>query len=251
MRSFISAAIAATCAYFAMAGDAQAETALQMQYRHSYVVPKGVMLHDGPVMQWGLTLDIAKPCYGGAWWSTSLDEWEINSDRGDELNYFLGCTGPVGPLAIDAGFVYLDFIGLADFGGIDTAFVFADVGVPFKALDGALTLAPYVRAEYRHTVEKTEPSSNGYYLFGGLKTKYRLSGTVLGLVNRTALLYDSGTFGALDEGLLGNVFVGADLHVRDWLTFNAANAFVTFPVSDLDDAREPEVSAGTGMTILF
>jgi len=114
---------------------------LTTSIRSQYVGVLALTPHDRPVVQSSATVSHGPSgLYAGIWHSASPNG-SANNDWGDEVDYYAGIGRRVGPLALDAGYLYFDILPIGTLRS-DLYDAYLSVSAP------STTLRPYLRADW-------------------------------------------------------------------------------------------------------
>ena len=74
-----------------------------------YVTPGGLVLHDKPVVQSDVSFTHqATGLYAGFWHSAGLDDDDLQSNSGDEMDWYLGWSRKTDMVDFDVSLTYID-----------------------------------------------------------------------------------------------------------------------------------------------
>lgn len=207
----------------------------------SYVFAEtGERLWNKPVLQSEITAEFPLGFYATIWHSTGFDS-HFNEDGGDELDYYVGWSGELVHLELEAGAAYFDAVDLFHASG-DTVYLYAQVGKTF----GAFT--PFVKGNF-YLQPPGSDLEGGTVLAAGLSYEVqspleRLSIPVTGWVG-----HDDGTFG-LDSGFISRVEAEATWQLNDTWSILFPTVSVNVPLT-VDDSRKTYWVFGGGFNLSF
>lgn len=211
-----------------------------------YLVNKGVLAHDKPVLQTGLTYAAGKGFFLDLWHSAGLDGTSLSSDFGDETDYTIWWSGKAGNLSMDFGLAYFDLFPLFS-GKNDILQPFGEAGKSLRVSQNH-TLTPYLRFEAGIPMKNGTPR-RGAHVYLGTKHAWGAR-SFLGINQRFWFLYDTGAYG-FDNGVLYGYRFDIRWAVTKSLTFNAPEIKFTGPLSGVHDRRKHEGIIGVGLALRF
>jgi len=207
------------------------------------------ILYKRPVLQTDLFANFQNGLWLNVWHSTSLDNSDLSSDMGDELDIGFGFTNELpGGLSFDIGVHYFDCIDLLHMTKGDVIYPHAEIGrvidineqhsiKPFLHLSGLLSA---YADEFGHTV----------YYRGGIGHEWKMTKSI-NINQKAQLFYDKGGFCDYGSGLLAEYFLNSSYRLSGSVTIDFLSIKAAMPLSSLSDDREFEVVFGAGITITF
>lgn len=191
----------------------------------------------GVETKWGI--------YATIWHSTDFDS-DPSGDYGDELDYYLGWAGNVGPVSLDVGFSYFDAIELFRGAKDDTFYLYARVGKTFESKTGSYT--PFLKGNLYINGRGSEVEG-GTVVTAGLEYEPPLPIEWLSLPARFQIGYDDGAFGN-DNGFISGFALEANWQVSERFSITAPILQVSIPLTTHDE-RETEWVIGGGIVFNF
>ncbi len=86
--------------------------AISVKAANSYLGGNGGIFHAGEVVQTDLFFSFRNGWYGDLWHSAGLDDNDLSSNYGDELDWSAGRAGVWRGFGYDVGVIYIDAVGL-------------------------------------------------------------------------------------------------------------------------------------------
>lgn len=209
-----------------------------------YVGAMGVVVHNKPVLQTDLCLSLPKGFYFDIWHSAGLDDDDLSSNFGDEIDLTGGWTGEIGKnFYLNVGLIYYDIYPLLEGDQLDAFVPFIEAGRNFEV--GSHTIVPFGRLEVNLL---TGDTNSGVYLFAGVKHVWKLPAD-FSIRQKADLFYDSGGFGMI-PGLLGRYEGELSWQVSGIISLEPISVRVRTPLDSIPD-RETEAAFGAGATLYF
>ncbi len=211
----------------------------------AYVLGDGVRLH-GPVYQHGM--DILSPwgVYLAPWQSVGLNDSNLDSDDGDEIDWTAGWRKKIGNTDVDVGGTYLLIPPFRGPAKKHIVRVFGEVSHTFSV--GVHTIAPSLRLEYSmRPPGSTARTQASVLVLNGVSHFVPLTNTVA-MFDKVSLNYDSGA-------LTGHhMFLFQSLHGLRWnptkrVTIEAPNIKLSIPITHTPDNRKFEAVFGAGIVV--
>lgn len=224
----------------AMCSTVSASTVITTQYANKYLsFGGGSVLHDGPVVQTGITTTFENGAFIGIWTSYSPDG---ESNLGDEVDFSTGWSGAIGKgWTLGYSLIYFDEQKLSDLGAGD---------ILYNKLVLSRQVSDYTLA---FTVRNYSPIrgsgfEGGWLIGASVSRNFQLS-EKLSLFTSVELNHDTGTFG-LDSGMMVNPFVGLSYSINDAITWDIIQASGHIQLTT-DDARKSDIMWSTGFKYSF
>jgi len=203
--------------------------------RSEFMGANGAIFHNQPVLNSSLILSLPNGIYVGTWHSVGLDNTDLSSDFGDELDLFLGFSNSYEKINLDAGIIYIDVHNLAKIPEGDVVYPYMELNMPMA------NLTPFVKVECSFPIVGIEPIK-GTLSFIGTRHVWKLNKTIH--VNQEIkTMYDSGAFG-FDSGWIGQYSISLNIK-----SFNI-HARGAYPLTELSQ-RDPKMIVGGGYSFKF
>lgn len=218
-------------------------------YTHTwskYLVNKGVLVHDKPVLQTGLTYAAGGGFFLDLWHSSGLDGTSLSSDFGDETDYTVWWSGKVESLDLQVGLAYFDLFPLFSTKN-DILQPYGEVTRSF-ALTTSHTVSPYIRVEVGIPMRDGVPRRGAHAYFGTRHDWHALP--FLAINHRGWLLYDTGAYG-FDNGVLYGYRLDTNWAITKALTVSVPSVKFTGPLAGIHDRRKHEGIVGVGFSLWF
>ncbi len=242
-------ALVLMCVLMGMPGISLADH-FSTQIKDKYVLGKGLNIYDDPVIQRDVFVELGRGFYVDLWWSTGLDEPNLNLGNDDEVDWTTGWKGEVGGnCKLDIGIAYFDLTKIFSIEEGDVIQPFAELGRKYE-LDSRHSFTPYIRAVGLVPIGWDKDARSGAHIFLGLKHDWQPC-ELLGVSQKFAVMYDTGTLVSSDRGFLGNYDLGLNWKVSKRATVNLPSFKLISPISDLDDGRKTQHVVGGGITFSF
>jgi hypothetical protein len=185
--------LTAIVAILMMVGVAQAETEVT-----SHVFSQeGFVYHDKPVIQTEVFTYYDSGLYTVLWASFGLDDADLSSNWGDEMDYVIGWYGHVKGQRLDLSLAYFDTWDIGHVPNGDLIQAKAVYGLGQWYINGH-SLRRSVGVKYRHEAKGNE---DGFYTSLNLRHDRALT-QALTVGQDFTITHDSGVCGA-DEGIIG------------------------------------------------
>lgn len=218
--------------------NAQEYSFSSSMYSQYLGVNGGIFLDDAD-MQSAFDINWDNGIYTGIWWAVGMDDTDLSSNFGDEVDVKVGWTNSSNNWNWDIGFLYLMVTPLQTTHN-DFASLYADLS--YKLTE---SLSVYGRYEgYRHVA--TSDVNDGQFFFSGLK--YNTAMGKWNLSARATLAWDDGAF-SNSSGMFwsGDVSVSHSLIGKTcWM----AGAKFADQLST-HDSRESEIAYHVGISVTF
>lgn len=205
----------------------------------------GTRLHDKPVVQSNLNVQLKNGFYLNLWGSKSLDREPPAENFGNEIDYMVGWTGAVGPINADLNVAYWDISDRLLFQGHgDVVQLTIEVSKEFGF--GVHTITPYVKLEPTFPLDGT---ADGAYVHVGVRHKLNLTDSVA-FTQGGRIIYDSGVFGNVsgynfryDSAFAWNLSKNVTLRLPTLRAF--------LPITDLGFNRRAGYIFGAGFDVNY
>lgn len=226
----------------------EAEFTVAPRVSSQFVNYSGIVLHDRPVLQTSLTAATPSGVYANLFHSVGLDDGDLSSNGGDEIDYTVGWSGTmVEKVTLDANVAYFDIHDIFHMPQ-------GDIVVPHVALGrvwelGDHTLKP--RIQEWGFVPAYGDSGAATSLTGlGLKHEWRIRDW-LALTQEADAKYDDGRFPETDSGFLADYSIGLSWPIWKHITLEAPGFRVVVPLTPFSDGRETELIGWGGFSVKF
>ncbi|MFC1625265.1 hypothetical protein ACFL1O_00045 [Patescibacteria group bacterium] len=209
-----------------------------------YHVPNSVVVHDEPVLQNNLLTSLPKGFYFNIWHSMGLDDVDLSSNSGDELDLTFGWSGSWKEFGLDMGITYID--GLPTFRMKRGDFI-----QPYLELSRGLDIAdehlltPFTKIELLFPLDGGDNLAD---IFGGIKHNWQLSDR-FAVSQKVYLLCDDA--GSGNGALVGGYEMDFNWNIKENITFSPLMLKTTAPFSSVNDGRRPEATIGVGISFVF
>lgn len=246
MKKLIGLMLAVLLAPNVAAEESKLTLSLSTKIWSKYLFINGAIFYDEPVAQTDLLVGLPKGFYFDLWWSVGLDDTNLSSNFGDEVDYTLGWAGNIGNFDVNLGVSYFDLFKLLDTGGDgDVLQPYIELGRTLK-LGEKHELTPSLAFQW-HQPFKSSMSSGGY-LIGGVRDQFQLNPRV-SINSEVGLVYDTGAYN-YDNGLVGFASLEASWQLTEKFAMQLPSIMVTEPISTSDE-RTTQVAFGLGFSINF
>jgi len=210
-----------------------------------YLGGTGRVALNKPVIQTDIFVSLPKGFYFDVWNSTGLDDSNLSSNFGDEIDWTVGWSGNViEKTYLDVGLAYYDCYELFRSKEYDAFAPYIEVGRPIE-LDSH-TLTPFGRVEWNLPVDSLVNS--GTYSYAGIKHGWKISKNFL-LKQKVDFLYDSGSFG-VNSGWIGRYQGELSWQVFRVLSIEPISLKARTPITSMP-GHKTETSVGAGATLSF
>jgi len=203
------------------------------------------------VIQSDLLTQLPKNFYLDAFWSVGLNDNNLSSDAGDEIDWTVGWgTKVFDKLGIDLHISYYDLFDIFHYRNEDLIFPYAEINYGDIDLFDWLHFTPYLALENPFSA-KGDDLSSGILAHAGIRHTINVIDMV-DIVGRFDFLYDDGALG-LDNSLIGRYEIGMQWKVNKYLSI--AGPWIKY--SDLYtrvsafDPRQDEIVYGGGLILIF
>lgn len=222
---------------------------LSSGYSSQYVIQNGLELHDDAVHTQG-TLFAPYGFYLDAFWSAGLDDSDLNSDAGDEIDWSAGWAKKVfGDFGLEARFSYYDLFKVFDSTKTDLIFPYGEINYG-GAANRWLNITTSVAAETPFTAD-FDDLSQGLLLHWGIRPNFTVL-EFLDIITRFDILYDDGALG-LDNAVLGRYEAGLLWKLTENFSISAPWVKYSDIYSHIEnfDPRKNEFWWGGGIVLTF
>ncbi len=243
-------------AYFFVVGESIAaepgrpffEVNFSTKVLNQYVGDTGVVAYNRPVSQNDLTIThIPSGIYLDIWQSISLNHVGRSTNLGNEIEYFLGWSGDIAGIEMDAGVAYFDLITLFKMPEGDVIQPYIELNKKFDVTERH-TLTPYVRAEYGIPAKGNAKEFKGLYVYSGLKHGWQVSKDV-SVNQKAAIIFDDGAYGA-DRAWVGAYEIAPSYRIKEWLSIDLTGKVIG-PFTNVTDGRKTQFIGGGGVSVNF
>lgn len=230
--------------------------AITTGWHSQFVSPFGKVCFDHPVWQTDVTMfapsidGIPGRFYANLWHSASF-EGSMDDDSGDELDYTVGWSGPIGDDSLLIGqikasvwLMYMDYTSIGRFGGGDELRLGAKLWQEIP-LGRNHVLNPFWWTWV--PLDSKEGKSEGLWNFIGVESSWQFSKNVA-FNQRLCLILDDGANG-LSPVVLGEYKAGLSMEVTDRFSIQPGYIRVIGPFGHPRDGRETEVIFGFGLKL--
>jgi hypothetical protein len=221
-----------------------------------YVGCAAEIIHDDFVKQSSITILSPTGIYFNAWFSFDLQDGNLSSSYGDEIDWTAGWLGAVKGFGVDIGVSYFDIVELFDSNG-DIIQPYIEIERVFRVAENH-SLSPYVRFEWLIPID-VKTHETGEYIYGGVRHNWVIS-ELATMNQRAALLYydvqnskECGLAGQYDFALAWNAFSLVEWNQLKYVTINLPimKARIPLLLQKEQDDRKTEAVVGAGLTISF
>lgn len=229
----------------ANAEDEKVSVSFSSKVWSRYLGSDSAVVHDEPVLQNDVFVSLANGLYFNVWHSVGLDDTDLSSNFGDELNFTLGWNGNTDKLGLDMGIIYIDGLPVFEMIQGDSLMPYIELNRGFDITD-KYSLTPYIKLELLFPLNGDHSSGD---ILGGIKHNWQLFDRFA--INQKAyLLYDNGVWGS-NDGIIGGYNMDSSWKLSEKLAINPLMLKVTTSVTSLNDGRKTEMVFGTGLTFHF
>ena len=207
--------------------------------------PDGVIYHNEPVLQSDIFISLPKGFYFDIWHSAGLDDTDLSSNFGDELDFTLGWSGSWKEFGVDVGVIYIDGLPTFNMKQGDSLMPYVELNKEFDFADEHL-FTPFVRLELLFPLND---ENNVGDIFGGFKHSWQLSDR-FSIGQKAYLLYDN-VVGNSNSTLVGGYGVDLNWDIHEKITFSPLMFKATMPLGSVNGGRKSEVVVGSGLTFHF
>lgn len=209
-----------------------------------YLGTNGFVYHEEPVIQTDLFISLPKGFYVDIWHSVGLDDNNLSSNYGNELDYTLGWSGEIKGFLFDTGISYFDIYKTFENSG-------EDIIQPYVVLSKEIPVSnsvfsPYLKAELPFSAKNS--NSKGIYLYAGINHLLELT-EKLSVNHEMYFLHDNGAFG-LNSGIIGGYNAGLSYNISNHVILEPILIKTTTPLFGAE-LRKTETVFGSGITFNF
>lgn len=214
----------------------------------NYKIFNGVTIHDDPVVETDLTLAFPKGFQLGLVHYVGLNDADLSSDFGDELDYTLGWSGKILGTDVVAGASYFDIVelGYRTKGVTDVIRGYLGASRNYEITEGH-KLGPTAKLESRMRVEGH--SDLGFALWVGAQHSWQISQS-FSFSQKLRAIGDTGSIGFKDI-VLGRYDAGFNYCFGKNVTWNIFSFTLTTPLTPAGNGQETGETYGTGLLISF
>jgi hypothetical protein len=258
MKTLLITALAACVMVFpaAYAGDFGASVSTRVLSQDlSYF---GGLSLDRPVQETDIYISLPWGFYVDFWHSMGLNDSDLSSDAGDEVDLTVGWAGMVAKrLSVNAAISHYDYDNLFNEKGGDSISPYVEASLPMK-IAGYHCLEPYVLFELDFPLGESDPDI-GIYATGGLKHRWEIGSTVA-IIQKLGFRYyeapSSPEYGCIADyrfNLAWKIYRLIKWGMMKHVTADIPVVKANFPLSNQHETKErgPEVAIGAGLTIKF
>ncbi|MDP3710496.1 MAG: hypothetical protein Q8R29_02095 [bacterium] len=225
------------------AGHALGETVVTSKVLSNYLFEAGNLWHKTSVVQTDMKTSLSRGFYFYLWHSVGLNDKNLNSDFGDELDYTLGWEGSIKNYSFGTGLIYMDYYKIRAQPRGDILQLYFEIKRKFQ-IAKKFSLTPFCRVERISAAKGTSPKRQSHTHLG---TENFLEHKKLAITQRIEFLLDRGAYGfqksvigkhqlALSYKLLGNLNLDPSL-------------ISSVPFGSLRDGRGKETQYGIGLSL--
>jgi hypothetical protein len=226
--------------FLAVAVSASAEEPAKKETTHTfsvtgwteYIGGNGALFHEYATMQSDWTVDFPGCGYGNVWVSFGLDDSNLSSNFGDELDLTVGCAGSFRGFNWDTGLLYIDVVPLM---AVENDIVDPYISLSRSFGSWGLTLKVESYLPVGGEIE------GGWLVHLRGSTSVSVAGRSFGLA--PSLTRDDGAFG-FDPAWMSQLIVSTDFAVGDSGVILTPKLKVVSPLTSVDDGRGTEVAYG-------
>lgn len=242
--------------YFSVVGESNAaepgrplfEINFSTKVVNQYVGDTGVVAYNRSVSQNDLTIThVPSGIYLDIWQSISLSHSGRSTNYGNEIEYYLGWSGEIAGIGVDAGVAYFDLITLFEIPEGDVIQPYIELNKKFDVAERH-TLTPYVRAEYGIPAKGNAKEIKGLYVYTGLKHGWQISKDV-SVIQKATIIFDDGAYGA-DRTWVGAYEIAPSYRMKEWLSIDLSGKVIG-PFTNVTDGRKTQFIGGAGFSVNF
>jgi len=229
----------------ANAEDEKVSVSFSSKVWSRYLGSDSAVIHDDPVLQNDVFILLANGFYFNIWQSVGLDDTDLSSNFGDELDFTLGWNGNIDKFGLDMGIIYIDGLPVFEMAQGDSLMPYIELNRGFD-ITAKHSLTPYAKLELLFPLNGDYSSSD---ISGGIKHNWQLSDR-FAISQKAYLLYDNGVWG-FDDGVIGGYNMDLSWKLSEKFAINPLMLKITTPMASLNDGRKTEMVFGTGLTFHF
>ncbi len=203
------------------------------------------VFHRDPVTQSEVEVSFPLGFYATLWHSTDFDS-NFSDSAGDEIDWYIGWSGDVGPVSLDIGVSYFDAVGLFVGPANDTFYGYIEVSKTFETSFGSVT--PYTKGGFYQNGDGSEVEGGTVFSLG-LRGEWQTPLEKLSVPFCGQVAHDDGAFGN-ESGSVSFIGLEANWQITDSIVLRLPTFSVGIPIN-VDDDREFETVIGGGVEIVF
>ena len=210
----------------------------------------GFIGYDDPVIQTDITTAFSNGLELGIWHSAGLNDDDLSSDFGDEIDYTMGWSGKIKETNVSGGISYFDIFELGTRKKGDGA---ADVIRPYVAasqsfeLSESQKLGPTAKLEGR--MRAYGDANLGLTLYLGAQHGWTIN-PQLSFNQKLRLVDDTGSIG-FEKILLGRYDAGFVYDLGKTVSWNVFSVTATTPITSPKNGQKSGATLGTGLIFRF
>ncbi|MES2436859.1 MAG: hypothetical protein V4519_02515 [Patescibacteria group bacterium] len=212
-----------------------------------YYGANGSVYHTDPVLQSDVFVTFPNGVYIDLWHSAGLDDANLNSNFGDEVDYTLGWVGKVRDVNVNVGVSYFDLAAPRLLSGTkgDLIYMYGELSLDLDLGNGH-TIKPFLKPEAYLSANATNEGFEGQVQVG-VNHIWQVNESV-SFQHRLAVLADPGFYG-FDSGLMLFYSGGVAWKLSDSITLDLPVWKMGTPITSMSDSREFDGAIGVGLTI--
>lgn len=243
----LTSAFLASCAVMKQQATGT-EFTITPKVNSQFVNVAGIVLHDRPVLQTSVTAATPSGVYANIFHSVGLDDGDLDSNFGDEIDVAIGWSGDIaGLVTLDANVAYYDIHELFHMPQ-------GDIVVPYATLTRAWKLGNHTlkpRIQEWGFIPAYGDSGAATSLTGlGLKHEWKIF-DFLTLTQEADAKHDNGGSPDTDSGWLVDYSIGLSWPITEHITLEVPGFRAVVPLEEFSDGREVECIGWGGFSAKF